>query len=98
MNRAFLLVGVSVAILSGCQTPPRQPISAENQPPIAKKIPHITTIHGERLVDNYYWLREKESPEVLAYLKAEDAYTDRFMKPTKPLQETLYQEMLGRVQ
>jgi oligopeptidase B len=98
MKRAFLLIGVSVAIFSGCQTAPRQPTSIENQPPIAKKIPHITTIHGERLVDNYYWLREKDNPEVLAYLKAEDAYTDWFMKPTKPLQETLYQEMLGRVQ
>ena len=98
MKRAFLLAGVSLLILGGCQTTPHQATQAENQPPVAKKIPHITTIHGERLVDNYYWLREKDNPEVLAYLKAEDAYADWFMKPTKPLQETLYNEMLGRVQ
>jgi oligopeptidase B len=98
MKRTFLLAGALLLILSGCQTTPRPSTQAENQPPIAKKIPHITTIHGERLVDNYYWLRQKDSPEVLAYLKAEDAYTDWFMKPTKPLLETLYQEMLGRVQ
>src|SRR3984893_17169717 len=98
MKRAFLLAWISLSILIGCQSTPRQQTPAENQPPIAKKIPHVTTIHGERLVDNYYWLRQKDSPEVLAYLKAEDAYVDWFMKPTKPLQETLYKEMLGRVQ
>ncbi len=98
MKRAFLVAGVSLLILTGCQSTPQRPGQAENQPPIAKKAPHVTTIHGERLVDNYYWLRQKDSPEVLAYLKAEDAYTDWFMKPTKPLQETLYNEMLGRVQ
>jgi oligopeptidase B len=98
MKRAFLLAGISLSILTGCQTAPRQPVQAGNQPPIAKKVPHVTTIHGERLLDNYYWLREKENPEVLAYLKAEDAYADWFMKPTKPLQGTLYREMLGRVQ
>ena len=61
-------------------------------------MPHVTTIQGERLVDNYFWLRQKTSPAVMAYLQAEDAYTDWFMGPTKPLQETLYKEMLGRVQ
>jgi oligopeptidase B len=97
MKRPFLLAGITLLILTGCQTTPRPSPSTESQPPIAKKIPHVTTIHGERLVDNYYWLREKESPEVLAYLKAEDAYADWFMKPTKPLQEKLYWEMLSRV-
>jgi oligopeptidase B len=98
MKRFLLLAWVSLSIFSGCQSTPLQSPSAENQPPIAKKVSHITTIHGDRLVDNYYWLRQKDNPEVRAYLKAEDAYADWFMKPTKPLQETLYQEMLGRVQ
>ncbi|HXI84560.1 MAG TPA: S9 family peptidase [Verrucomicrobiae bacterium] len=98
MKRAFLLAWVSLSVLAGCQSTSPRRTSAENQPPIAKKVPHITTIHGERLVDNYYWLRQKDNPEVLAYLRAEDVYAEWFMKPTKPLQETLYQEMLGRVQ
>src|ERR1700693_1697574 len=98
MKRAFLLAWISLSVFTGCQSTPRQSAPPENQPPIAKKIPHVTTIHGERLVDNYYWLRQKDSPEVLAYLKAEDAYADWFMNPTKPLQEKLYNEMLGRVQ
>jgi oligopeptidase B len=98
MKRALLLIWVPLSLFAGCQSTPPQHARSENQPPITKKVPHITTIHGERLVDNYYWLRQKDNPEVLAYLKAEDAYTDWFMKPTKPLQETLYKEMLGRVQ
>jgi len=58
-------------------------------------IPKVDVIHGDRLVDHYFWLREKTNPAVLAYLKAENAYTDAVMKPTKALQERLYQEMLS---
>ncbi|MBS1810794.1 MAG: S9 family peptidase [Acidobacteria bacterium] len=66
-------------------------------PPVAKKETKITTIHGDKLVDDYFWLREKSNPEVLNYLKAENAYTEAIMKPTEALQETLYKEMLGRI-
>jgi oligopeptidase B len=84
-----------VLLVVGCRTTPPALVA---QPPVAKKIPHVTTIHGDRLVDDYFWLRRKDSPAVLAYLRAEDAYTDRFMAPTKPLQDTLYKEMLGHIQ
>ena len=50
-----------------------------------------------RLKDDYFWLREKNNPEVIKYLEAENAYTEEVMKPTKELQETLYKEMLGRI-
>jgi oligopeptidase B len=66
-------------------------------PPIAKKIPKVTEINGRKLVDNYFWLREKTNPEVKAYLEAENAYTDVLMKPTEPLQTKLYGEMLSRI-
>ncbi len=82
-------------VLAGCQTTPPLPVS---QPPVAPKIPHVTKIHGERRVDDYFWLRRRDDPRVLAYLKAEDAYTDWFMRPTQPLQEALYREMLGHIQ
>ena len=65
--------------------------------PMAKKIPKTLQIHGDTLHDDYFWMREKENPEVRAYLESENAYTDAFMKPTVPLQERLYQEMLGRI-
>lgn len=67
------------------------------QPPVAKKVPKVTEIHGQKLVDNYYWIREKSNPEVVAYLDAENAYADAMMKPTEPLQKHLYDEMLSRI-
>jgi oligopeptidase B len=67
------------------------------QPPLAKKAPHITEIHGSKLTDDYFWLRDKQNPEVIKYLEAENAYTEAVMKPTTELQETLYKEMLGHI-
>jgi oligopeptidase B len=67
------------------------------KPPVAKKIDKTFTIHGETRSDPYFWLREKTSPEVLAYLEAENAYTRAVMKPTEELQEALYKEMVGRI-
>jgi oligopeptidase B len=68
------------------------------RPPVAKKEPHVTHIHGDTLVDDYYWLRNKGTPEVESYLKAELAYAQAFMKPTAALQQKLYDEMLARIQ
>ncbi len=50
---------------------------------------------GQRLRDNYFWLRDRKDPEVMKYLEAENAYTEAVMKPTAGLQETLYKEMLS---
>jgi len=65
------------------------------QPPVAKIKPKQTVIHGETLVDNYFYFREKENPEVIDYLNKENAYTQAMMQPTKKLQEKLYQEFLS---
>jgi oligopeptidase B len=67
------------------------------QPPMAEKKPKTTNIHGVTLVDDYFWLREKANPAVMSHLKSEDAYTDMVMKPTAPLQEKLYNEMLSHI-
>jgi oligopeptidase B len=67
------------------------------QPPVARREPVEHVLHGDRRVDHYAWLRHKEDPEVIAYLDAENAYTDAILKPTEPFQEKLYQEMLGRI-
>ena len=55
------------------------------------------TIHGHTRVDNYYWLNQRENPEVLDYLKAENAYQEAMMKHTEPLQEQLFKEITGRI-
>lgn len=67
-------------------------------PPVAEKKPKALTIHGHTRVDDYYWLRERDNPQVIAYLEAENAYTEAMMAHTEPLQERLYQEMVGRIQ
>jgi oligopeptidase B len=68
------------------------------RPPIARREPVETVLHDDLRVDHYAWLRNKESAEVIDYLKAENAYTDSVLRPTEALQEKLYQEMLGRIQ
>jgi oligopeptidase B len=68
------------------------------QAPIALRKPVELSLHGETRVDDYYWLRERENPEVTKYLEAENAYTEAVMAPAKPLQEKIYQEILGRIQ
>jgi len=66
-------------------------------PPVAPVIPKIDTVFGEVRVDNYYWLRERDNPQVTAYLEAENRYTEAVMKPTEGLQEKLFEEMRGRL-
>jgi oligopeptidase B len=67
-------------------------------PPVAARRPRLLAAHGDTRVDPYYWLREKDNPEVIAYLEAENAYSDAVTAPTLPLQEKLYREIVGRVQ
>jgi protease II len=71
--------------------------STTPQPPMAEKKPKETKIHGDTLVDDYFWLREKSNPAVLEHLKAEDAYALAMMKPTEGLQAKLYKEMLSHI-
>ncbi len=67
------------------------------EPPIAKTVPTTVLLHGEVRTDDYAWLRDRNDPEVTAYLEAENAYTAAMMRHTEALQETLYAEMLGRI-
>jgi len=74
------------------------PETSSNLPPIAPKRPEILSAHGDQRVDDYYWLRDRANPAVLAYLEAENAYTKAMMSHTESLQTALYNEMLGRIQ
>jgi oligopeptidase B len=68
------------------------------KPPLAKRIPKITTLHGETRHDDYFWLRDAGNPDVTSYLEAENKYLEQVMLPTYALQETLYHEMLSHIQ
>ncbi|WNG42724.1 S9 family peptidase [Archangium minus] len=107
--RFFSLSLAALLALVACSTTPAvAPASAPGVaaapapsgpvPPVARRVPHPVTLHGDTRQDDYFWLREKENPEVRAYLEAEAAYTAAVMKPTEALQRKLYEEMLGRIQ
>ncbi len=67
------------------------------QPPMTPKKSKTTKIHDYTMIDDYFWLREKSNPEVIAHLEAENVYADSVLKPTAPLQEKLYKEMVGHI-
>jgi oligopeptidase B len=87
----FRSVRLLLAIALGAAT------AAAQSPPVAAVIPKVDTLHGDVVTDNYFWLRQRENPDVIAYLQAENAYTDTMMAGTRDLQERIYQEMLGRI-
>jgi oligopeptidase B len=67
-------------------------------PPIAKRVPMARERHGDTVIDEYAWLRDKDDPDTLAYLEAENAWTEAQLAHTKPLQEKLFQEIKARIQ
>src|SRR5262249_12744756 len=68
------------------------------QPPAAEKHPRHYALHGDQLTDDFAWLRDKQDPNVIAYLEAENAYTDALTKDDERLRKQLYDEMLARIQ
>jgi oligopeptidase B len=71
--------------------------AAELAPPVARIVPRVDTVHGELRVDDYFWLRDRGDPDVVAYLESENRYTAGVMRHTEGLQERLYQEMRQRI-
>lgn len=102
------LLGIPlVLLLAACQreeAPTTAPAATEAAmtlpaPPVAQKLPHtVSSPHGDR-VDPYYWLRDdtRQNPEMLAHLRAEQAYTEAWMQPLEPLVETIFGEIRGRI-
>src|SRR5437660_10928982 len=96
--RLFVLVPIALYSCASAPKPQGSAADAPLSPPVARKVPHTVQLHGETLSDDYFWLRNKGTPEVEQYLHAEAAYADAMMKPTEGLQKTLYEEMLSRLQ
>jgi oligopeptidase B len=95
---AILLAILTAGIMSEMASQVRQSETASPaKPPVARRIPRAAVVHGEKRVDDYFYMREKDNPEVIAYLEAENAYTDTQLKDTDALREALYNEMLGRI-
>ena len=65
--------------------------------PICKKKPELLSIHNQERIDDYYWLNDRENPEVINYLNSENSYTDSQMKNTESFQKTLFNELKSRI-
>jgi oligopeptidase B len=68
------------------------------KPPVAKQVPYTHKAHGDHRADPYFWLQNKNNPEVIDYLKAENAYAQEKLKPVATLKEVIYQETISRIQ
>jgi len=91
MKRLIFNLWVILFIAVSCTS------KVEVKPPVAKKIAKELTIHGDTRIDNYYWMNNREDPEVIAHLEAENAYKDSVMKHTEPLQEKLFEEIKSKI-
>ena len=83
----------ALALLFGAATPlDAKPLA----PPVPAREPHARTLHGETVVDDYFWLRDRKRPRTLAHLRAEAAYAEAMLQPTRALQNTIRAELLAR--
>ncbi len=90
-SKKVLLIILSLIIISSCSN------ESTVKPPVANKIPKELTIHNHTRIDNYFWLNDRENPEVINYLKEENKYTETILKSTEKFQEDLFHEMKSRI-
>ncbi|RPD42415.1 S9 family peptidase [Chitinophaga barathri] len=89
---------LALVILTACNNKTDKKTEKMNvTPPVAEKIKKELTVHGDTRIDNYYWLNERENPKVIAYLEAENKYTDTMLSPVKKFREDLFSELKGRI-
>ncbi len=86
--------GFLLLMLSGCTF---QTNHTDMKAPQAKKIDTTLTIHGHSRIDPWFWLNERENPEVISYLKAENAYTESILSKTGQLESSLFEEIINRI-
>ena len=106
VGHSLCFAALSLAVLSACNKVPdnkEQAVTtkqAQIAAPVAKKIPHEMTIHGDTRVDNYYWMRDdkRKDAAVIAHLNAENAYVESKLVHTQTLQNTLFEELKGRIE
>jgi len=67
------------------------------RPPAPKKVPKEIVSHGDKRIDNYFWMRDRDDPDLMKHVDSENRYSTFIMKRTEPLQDRLFQEMKGRL-
>lgn len=102
MKHSILMIMSVIALVVASCNPKNEEVKILKQsdfpaPPVAEMIPDKFVNFGQERIDNYYWLKEKDNPKVIDYLNAENGYTDSVMASTKALQQTIFDEIVGRI-
>ena len=100
MKHATFLAVMLLFLATACNQPKENKILKQSDfptPPVAEVKPDTFVEFSHQRIDNYYWMKDKTDPKVIEYLNAENTYTDTVMGSTKELQQTIYDEILGRM-
>ena len=97
MKSKTLLLLVTLGLLSGCKKQYNMSFDTSIVPPMAEKIPFQLKIHNDIRIDDYYWMRDRENPEVIDYLERENDYFKKMTAATAPFREELFEELRGRI-
>ena len=92
------MIAQALVVLACLIAPAMTLAQSSPNPPVAPREPRDVTVHDDRRIDDYFWLRKKDDPRTLPYLRTENAYADAWFAPHAALKEKLYQEMFGRIQ
>jgi oligopeptidase B len=97
MKAFLLLIATGLLAAAAARPMPTLPEPSPAAPQAARK-PKDVSVHGDLRIDDYFWLRERDNPEVLAHLRAENAHAEAWFKPLDGFKDRLYAEMLARIQ
>ena len=95
MKIKYNLLILMLALICSCKNEPSMTITDDE--PIAKKVEKKLEIHNDVRVDNYYWLNDREDPEVIDHLTKENAYLEKHLKHTEDFQKSLFEELKARI-
>lgn len=97
MKKTFLISLSCIIFATACKNENQENLESTYTPPTADKKETVLEKHGDIRVDNYFWMNERDHPEVIDYLERENAYFDKMMAHTVGLQENLFQEIKSRI-
>lgn len=97
MKQLIPVLALSLIFATSCKTDNSNMTNTDIKPPVAEKRPKTLSIHNDERVDNYYWMNDREDPEVITYLNAENQYYEESTAHTKEFQNELFEEMKSRI-
>jgi oligopeptidase B len=97
MKQLITVLALSFIFATSCKNDTSKMINTDIKPPLAQKKPKTLSIHNDDRIDNYYWMNDRENPEVIDYLNAENQYYEESTAHTKDFQNKLFEEMKSRI-